>query len=353
MAECRLQMPLDWGLYFTPHNSNKLLSASLLLSYLNYSVILICLLNFGIFLAITHTLWFNYRNSMRKTLILVAFIVVGSSIITSCRKSVPNSGLGHGEEDPEPEQPEVIETQPAILSPFSENISINIKGYYEALPSKYEETTIRYPLILFFHGGGQYGDGTTKLSKVLLEGIPKQLNANTFPPSFSVNNRSYSFIVVAPQFRAMPTNADIDAMLEHIKSKLRIDTTRIYLSGFSLGARMLSNYAAYKPYSIAAITSMAGLPQINENLETRCAAMANAKLPIWHVHNVDDTAWAYSEAVTYINTLKSYNPAIVPKFTTFQVGQGKSHHDCWTRTMDPAYKEDNKNIYEWMLSYKR
>ncbi len=63
--------------------------------------------------------------------------------------------------------------------------------------------------------------------------------------------------------------------------------------------------------------------------------------------------WRYSEAQEYIKFLKLQNPVIPPRFTSFDVGEAKQHHDCWTRTMDPAYKEDGKNIYEWMLSYKR
>ncbi len=289
---------------------------------------------------------------MRNTLYFIALVAFFTLFIVSCRKSVPN-GKDKSWDEPE-EQPEVIETEPAILSAISQNISTHIKGYYEALPAKYNETTIRYPLILFFHGGGQYGNGSTDLPKVLKEGIPKLINAGTFPPSFRVNNHSYSFIVISPQFTRLCVNADIDALISHILNKYRIDTSRIYLSGFSLGAHMLSNYAAYKPMSLAAVTSMAGtLFRYDEELEEKCMAIANAKLPIWHTHNMDDAAWDYSESLLYINTINSFSPAIPPRFTSFEVGEGHSQHDSWTRVMNPEYREDGKNIYEWMLGYKR
>jgi hypothetical protein len=28
-------------------------------------------------------------------------------------------------------------------------------------------------------------------------------------------------------------------------------------------------------------------------------------------------------------------------------------HDAWTRATNPQFKENNSNIYQWMLSYHR
>lgn len=294
---------------------------------------------------------------MRKTLwfLLIAFIVAGT--ISSCRKNVLTSGGTPAPPPPEPPQPEeIVETAPAVLTPVSENISYSIKGYYEALPARYAETEEagkKYPLIIYFHGGGQWGNGSTDLPETLLEGTPKLLAAKTFPPSFTVNGEKFSFIFVIPQFVRFPTNDDIDSLLAKVAPKYRIDSSRIYLSGFSLGGKMLTDYAAYKPNTIAAIHSMGGLPDINSKFQGKCEAMVNAKLPIWHFHNRDDSAWDYSLAEIYINRLNGLSPTIAPKFTTFDIGEGKAHHDCWTKTTDPAYKEDGLNIYEWLLQYKR
>lgn len=291
-------------------------------------------------------------NSMRKTLLflIVALIVAGT--ISSCRKNVLPGG-GTPAPAPEPPEPEIVETDPAILTGVTKNISANIQGYYEALPARYAETDKKYPLIVYFHGGGQYGNGSTELAEALLLGTPKLLAEKKLPPSFTVNGQTFSFIFVIPQFVKAPTNSDIDALFSEISSKYRIDTTRIYLSGFSLGGKVLSNYAAYKPNKIAAIHSMGGLPDVNEQLHAKCEAMVNAKLPIWHFHNRDDSAWSYSLAERYVEVLNSFTPTVAPLFTTFDIGEGKAHHDCWTKTTDPAYKENGLNIYEWLLQYTR
>jgi hypothetical protein len=50
--------------------------------------------------------------------------------------------------------------------------------------------------------------------------------------------------------------------------------------------------------------------------------------------------------------LDSFHPAIPPRLTEFEP-MGLLGHDAWTRATDPHYRENNKNIYEWMLSYHR
>ena len=291
---------------------------------------------------------------MRNKFSLLVVAVIFAGLFSACRKG--GSG-GPGAPDPtkpeEEETPAIIETSPAVMTAVSQNVSATVKGYYQAVPARYDETTTSYPLIIFYHGGGQYGNGTTELPEVLIEGIPKLLNEKKFPASFKVNNKTFSFIIIAPQFTRRPIIEDTDSLIALAQRKFRIDPKRIYLSGFSLGARSLSEYASTKPENIAAITAMGGLLPINNSLESKVQKMINANLPIWQFHNRDDSAWAYSEAERFISVFNGFNPAIPAKFTTFDIGQGKKHHDCWNRVSIPEYKENNMNIYEWMLSYSR
>jgi predicted peptidase len=293
---------------------------------------------------------------MRKTLLYLIAILVVVGTVSSCRKNVLPpiaGGAPPPHPTPQPQNPKLEETQPPLLIPVTKDISANIKGYYKGLPARYHESNEKYPVIIYFHGGGQYGNGKSDLPKILQEGIPKLLSEKKLPPSFTVNGEKFSFIVIAPQFVKKPSNTEIQTLIDYVKTTFRTDPVRIYLSGFSLGARTLSDYAAFRPGDIAAVTAMGGLPQIDRNLNIKCKAMVDAKLPIWQFHNRDDMAWYYSEAVRYIQVLNSYNPSIPPIFTSFDVGQGKLHHDCWTRATDPNYEEGGKNIYEWMLGYNR
>ena len=291
---------------------------------------------------------------MRKTLLFLLLISACVGMVSSCRKdAMPTPVVPDPHPIPLPDEPKLEETDPPILTPVTYNLSENIKGYYKSLPARYFESTEKYTVIIWIHGGGQYGDGGTDLPMVLEDGIPKLINEKKFPASFTVNEEKFSFIVIAPQLTKKIFNAEIQTLVDYVKKTFRVDSSRIYLSGMSLGGRMLSDYAASKPNDIAALTAMGGLPQIDENLTDKCTAIANAELPIWQFHNRDDMAWYYSEATRYIEVLNSFEPVIAPKFTTFDVGEGRLSHDCWTRSTNPDYREDGKNIYEWMLQYTR
>lgn len=294
---------------------------------------------------------------MRKTFLYLLYILVAVSAF-SCRKSVlPGSP---GEPEPTPSVPappppvvKLEETLPPVLSPRMDSISDNIRGYYQSLPARYAESKETYPVIIDFHGGGQFGNGRTELYKVLWFGIPKLISEKKFPASFTVNEEKFSFIVIAPQLARKVANVEILNLLKYVKANFRVDTSRIYLTGFSLGGRQAANYAAQRPEPFAAMVTFGGLPQIDQDLTTKAQSLVDADMPIWHFHNRDDEAWAYSEAVEYINRLNSLAPSIKPLFTTFDVGEGKSHHDCWTRSTNPEYRENGKSIYEWMLGYSR
>ena len=291
---------------------------------------------------------------MRKTLLFLLVISVCVGMVSSCRKSVMPTPVDGDPNPPHPSQgppAKLDETDPPVLTPVTFDISSNIKGYYKSLPARYAESTEKYPVIIYFHGGGQYGNGSTDLPLILTEGIPKLISEKKFPPSFTVDGETFSFIVIAPQFTQKVFNSEVQKLVQYVKDSFRVDPKRVYLAGLSLGSRVLSDYAAYRPTEIAAITAMAGAPQIDNNLNAKCTAMVNAELPVWQFHNRDDSAWYYSEAARYMQVFNGLNPVIPAKFTTFEVGTARLHHDCWTKGTDPAYKEDGNNIYEGLLHY--
>ena len=47
-------------------------------------------------------------------------------------------------------------------------------GYYEYLPVNFNpKSGVKYPVILFYHGMGERGNGNSDLNKVLVHGPPK------------------------------------------------------------------------------------------------------------------------------------------------------------------------------------
>jgi predicted peptidase len=206
-------------------------------------------------------------------------------------------------------------------------------------------------LLLYIHGLGHFGNGEAELPLLLSDGIPALLDTKAFPASIKVNDHYYSFIVIAPQFKAYISLADVQGVIDFARSQYRIDDERIYIAGFSLGAIVTTDYAAANANSIAAIVPMAGAS--NNDVSNKCKRIANGHLPVWAFHNAEDELIPVSETSNFISLINSYDPVVKPRLTIFPTSTALLKHDAWTKATDPQYRENGKNIYEWMLQFTR
>jgi predicted peptidase len=240
----------------------------------------------------------------------------------------------------------VVETTKTIQKGITTNVNANIGGYLEALPSLYDSTSKRYPLILFIHGVGELGNGSTQLLNAASCGVPNVIKWNSFPANFVSNGKNFSFIVITPQFKAWPSTSDVNDMLNYTINKYRIDTTRIYLSGLSMGGGVTWEYDAVYPNRIAASVPICGA---STPTDSKAQKIANGKLPVWAFHNEDDPTVTVNNSKGYVSKINGFNANPAAKLTLWPTGG----HDSWTKATDPAYKENGINIYEWMLQYTR
>jgi predicted peptidase len=248
----------------------------------------------------------------------------------------------------EQDQGEQSVAETHLLFPVIKKINDAFGGYYVALPPQYFETKDSFPLLIFLHGLGQMGDGNSQLHYILNDGIGKLIKEKKFPVSFRVNGEDRSFIVVSPQSSREPTVDEVMEFIDYIRGSFRTDKHHIYLSGLSLGARVVTLVAARHPDIFAAIVPIAGVA-INSGMKERCRNIATSNLPVWEFHNADDPMANVADARRFIDFIRDFNPAIQPRFTVFNV----YGHDAWTTALDPAHREDGMNIYEWMLRYSR
>lgn len=229
----------------------------------------------------------------------------------------------------------------------------NSGGYYEYVPPSYAGSKESFPLIIFIHGIGELGNGTTQLSTVLKNGLPKLITNGTFPTSFTVNGKSFSFIVVAPQFKKIPAPVDVLSLLNYLKGKFRIDNSRIYVTGLSMGGGVTEDFAsAGDSYAkiVAAAVPIAG--NMNpKQLPNAPNTVAKNDVPMWFLHNEDDPMVPSQYSKDWVSMIDAYKPAAnpEPKLTIFNA----KGHDAWSRAYDPAYKENGMNVYEWMLQYQK
>lgn len=239
----------------------------------------------------------------------------------------------------------VVETVQPVLSSHPSAISKIVSGYWTALPTLYDSTSKFYPLLISLHGGGQMGNGTTDLPLILKEGVPKLVSEGHFPPSFTVKGQNFSFVIVAPQFNSYSYAPDINAVIEFAKKNYRIDASRVYMTGLSMGATEIWNYAVNYPKSVAAMSLMSGVPTA---VNAFASKVATAGIPLWAFHNNGDDIFSVDTVKLLVSRIDALKPAYPPILTT-----GPGPHDSWTKATDPEYKENNMNIYEWMLQYKK
>jgi len=207
----------------------------------------------------------------------------------------------------------------------------------------------RFPLIINLYGQGQTG---TDLNLMLQDHtmsayIADGFNATAVNP---VDGKTYSFFVCSPQ---CPVSwgwsaPQVKNMLAQLEAKLPIDSSRIYITGFSSGGwglwscmtddnKLTQQFAAIVPISSAAADS----PNKITNVDKFGIACLNV---------CGDQDAFYTNAVDYTNIINSHKPPIPAILNTLK-GVG---HSGWVEAYDPTWKKTNGlNIYEWMLQYRK
>ncbi|WEK36241.1 MAG: PKD domain-containing protein [Candidatus Pseudobacter hemicellulosilyticus] len=224
-------------------------------------------------------------------------------------------------------------------------------GFYEYKPAGYATSSTKYPLIIFLHGGGETGNGTTDLAKVAsVGGTPPRLIKDGHNMTFDWNGKTESFIVLSPQCNNKYSwwqDWQVTEILEYALKNLKVDPDRIFLTGLSMGGGGTWQYAG---------RTLANAKQFAA-LGVSCGAcsdidwcnFAKANLPIWAFHAKDDGPIPVTCTEAQIDKIKACNPAVQPYMTIWPTGG----HGIWGRVYDPGYSWQNPNLYEWFLGQNR
>ena len=278
---------------------------------------------------------------------MLVALVAALAVLSSCRKEVSNVKKSTAD------QSSIIKSQndlPEISAPnfkaVESPVGGNVAGYYVGLPSRYDSTSKNYPLLVFLHGINELTTAGKSLGSISNLGTTRFLNNKTFPASFSVNGKSYSFIVVSPQFKEWPKAADVNTLVDYMVEKYRVDASRIYVAGISMGGGAAWDFAGDFGTKVAAIVPISGASFAEEK---RCANIASNKVAVWAFHNSGDKIVAPTVSKQFIEKINSNHAEPAAKLTVFE----SVDHDAWTKATDPNYKENGMNIYEWMLQYSK
>lgn len=202
-------------------------------------------------------------------------------------------------------------------------------GYLLYTPADYGKDPARkWPVILFLHGSGEAGDGTSQLSKVKLHG----------PPKVAEKQANFGFIVISPQNppRGWWRPEQVKGLLDSAMTQLKhADADRVYLTGLSLGGFGTWATAAAYPDTFAAIAPICGGGNV-------AWADKIKHLPTWVVHGDQDKAVKVERSVEMVTALKAAGAKDV-QFTRHP----EKGHDVWTVTYD------DPKFYEWLLTHSR
>lgn len=217
-------------------------------------------------------------------------------------------------------------------------------NYFVYLPKSYQDSKSKNPLLIFLHGIDQVGNDMDLLLK---HGLPKLANEGKQFPMVIISPQQGHFVGKSYTGRF---NTDlIHELIIHAIKTYNIDTTRIYMTGLSMGGNGCWRYAIDYPKVLAAMVPICG--QTFES-ETKRDLKKNAcsikDIPVNVFHGSNDEKIDVNHSIDMVKVLDSCKPApkISPKLTVYpNVG-----HDSWTRTYSNISGEDN--IYSWMLQYK-
>jgi pimeloyl-ACP methyl ester carboxylesterase len=240
-----------------------------------------------------------------------------------------------------------VETSPPVWTSVVTNVNSNCAGFMQGVPAMYSQNpTKKYPLILFIHGIGELGTGVTRLNCC---GLPHHMYNKTFPANFNVGGVNYSFIVIAPQFKVRPSAAQMQSVIDYAKRRWRIDETRVYVTGLSMGGGSTWDYSAVYGQNAAAIVPVAAG---TKPTTTMAASIASKNLPIWGLYSSADQVVPVQWGRDFFSWIDARNSTYASK-TKLTIWSDVSHNYTWARAFNPTTKVDGYNIYQWMLLYKR
>jgi hypothetical protein len=206
-------------------------------------------------------------------------------------------------------------------------------GYLEYLPQGYNSNTNKYPVVISLHGIKEKGNTLADVSRVANVGLPKYVKYG----------QQYPFILISPQLKTTMggwTGDYVMQVVNYVKTKLRIDPSRIYLTGLSLGGYGVWKTVAAYPSVFAAIAPVCS----GGNALTSACKIAAENVPIWAFHGDADAVVSYQVSVKMVNAVNACTPKPSP-LAKITIYPGMSHI-IW----DKAYKEST--VLTWMLTFR-
>lgn len=199
------------------------------------------------------------------------------------------------------------------LIPKDDKLGVNF-GMVQLVSGK---TTNTSPLMIFAHGIGERGAGTTASLTTLLNGIPQQIKDGV---------EKYGWKCLAVQSDSAFTLNEIGFARTWGLANLAVNPKKKYGFGLSWGAGgwmgyVLASLANAKLFDAVAVDSMTWVSGNEANV-------VNANLPLWLGHNINDNNSGTPPAATeaWVDAINKLNPKVKAVKTMFN---GPVVHGSW------------------------
>jgi len=201
--------------------------------------------------------------------------------------------------------------------------------YWLFLPTNYESQAQAggAPLLLFLHGAGERGNESgEEIAKVKVHGPPRLLDD-------PVIAKYVPCVVVSPQckngFAWSP--AQLMLLLDHIEKNYKIDKSRIYITGLSMGGFGTWMCLNESPKRFAAAAPVCGGAKLDW-------AEKLTDVPIWAFHGDQDSVVTLDRTQNMVDAIRKAGGKKV--ILTVYEGVG---HDSWTQTYN------SQMLYDWLF----
>lgn len=250
------------------------------------------------------------------------------------------TGTTEGADDTGSSTGPAIEPSSARHTPRQLGATPSPQGYWEYLPPDYDlngDPGEAYPLLVYLHGIGANGNGTTQIDRVLINGPAKLIDGDQWPGD-------RPFVVLSPQHPGdgCTYSAEVEAFIDYATGAYAIDPNRVYLTGLSCGAIGAWDYLSNAfDDRVAATVLIAG----DGRGAFAAAGCALGVMPLWAFHGEDDDIVDPLGTIEPLQSLMACMPAPVDAQMTLFPGV---RHDSWSRVYDLSSGHD---IYTWLLSH--
>lgn len=232
-----------------------------------------------------------------------------------------------------------------------------VMGYFEHLPPHYgDDPAQTFPAIIYNHGIGEdadflqvdtdsYASSPDKLDLLLRRGLSGIINQSHW-------DDTRPFIVLSPQRCLSFDDAYLQNFVQYALNTYRIDTTRVYMMGFSAGAFTTWEHLRLNPNQLAAAVTISG----GGNTSPQAGCLMK-DTPTWSFHAADDRTVPVTDTINTVGSIRACNPGLPHKLTVYPTGG----HLIDIATLElttigqgqPQYDVFDQNLYDWMLQFTR